>query len=49
MMKSVLAWAKRYWPTAVIVFQLFWIVVVVVDALQSPEATQIPQFIYVNF
>ncbi len=48
-MKRVMDWVKRIWPTAVVVFKVFWIVVVVIDALQSPEATQIPQFIYVNF
>jgi hypothetical protein len=49
MMKRVMEWVKRNWPTAMVIFKVFWIMVVVIDTLQSPDATQIPQFIYVNF
>jgi hypothetical protein len=49
MVKRVMEWARQNWPTAVVVFKVFWIIVFVVDALQSSDVTRIPQFVYVNY
>jgi hypothetical protein len=47
--KKLTEWVKRNWRTAVVVFQAFWILIVIVDALQNQDTARIPEFIYVNF
>jgi hypothetical protein len=49
MVKRVMEWGRRNWPTAVVIFKVFWIMVFVIDALQSPDVMRIPEFVYVNY
>jgi hypothetical protein len=39
----------EYKRTILITFEVFWIIVFLINQIMSPSASEIPQFIYVNF
>jgi hypothetical protein len=43
------AWIKTNRRTIVLTFELFWILVFLLDRVRNVNAVDIPQFIYVNF
>ncbi len=49
MMKSLRAWASANRRTIILTFEIFWIVIFLLDRVSNVNAVDIPQFIYVNF
>lgn len=40
---------RENWKLIVLTFELFWIIVFIIDRITKANAVEIPQFIYVNF
>jgi hypothetical protein len=49
MLKRAASWFKANHRLIMITFEVFWIVVFLLDRLVSANPSAIPQFIYVNF
>lgn len=42
-------WLREYGRTIVLTFEIFWILVFLLDRVSGSHSADIPQFIYVNF
>ena len=49
MIEKIRSWAVTNRKTILITFEIFWILVFVMDRMTSTNAVDIPQFVYVNF
>lgn len=49
MFARIQGWAKANGKTIVLTFEIFWILVFLLDRISGSRAVDIPQFIYVNF
>jgi len=49
MFKKIEAWATVNRKTILITFEIFWIVVFMLERVSNINSLDIPQFIYVNF
>jgi len=49
MRKKFLTWVGANKTAIVVTFEVFWILIFVLDRLTDTNAVEIPQFIYVNF
>jgi len=49
MWKKTVSWFMTNKRVVVITFEVFWILVFVLDRMTSGNSSAIPQFIYVNF
>jgi hypothetical protein len=49
MFKKIRAWAIFHRKTIVLTFEIFWVLVFLLDRVTSGRSVGIPQFIYVNF
>lgn len=49
MWKKNILWFQANRKTIVITFEIFWIVIFLLDRVISASSSVIPQFVYVNF
>lgn len=49
MFKRIQGWAISNRETIILTFEIFWVLVFLLDRVSSVKSTGIPQFIYVNF
>jgi hypothetical protein len=49
MAHKFISWIVANRKTVLITFEIFWILVFVMDRMTSTNAVDIPQFVYVNF
>lgn len=49
MWKNAYAWFGRHKRIILITFEIFWILVFLIDRVSSTNPSEIPQFVYVNF
>jgi hypothetical protein len=49
MLGKIAGWAKANGKTIILTFEIFWVLVFLLDRVSSSHAVDIPQFIYVNF
>lgn len=49
MLKRIRAWAISNHKTILLTFEIFWVLVFLLDRVSSVKSVDIPQFIYVNF
>jgi hypothetical protein len=49
MFKKIQVWAMSNRKTIVLTFEIFWVLVFLLDRVASVKSVDIPQFIYVNF
>ena len=49
MIRKIAGMVKGNRKIIVLTFEVFWIVIFLLDRLTSPGSVEIPQFIYVNF
>ena len=49
MFKKTRAWALSNRKTIILTFEIFWVLIFLLDRVASVKSVDIPQFIYVNF
>ncbi len=49
MRKKFLTWVGANKAVIIVTFEVFWIMIFVLDRLMNANTVEIPQFIYVNF
>jgi hypothetical protein len=49
MRRKILSWVTANQRLVIITFEVFWILVFLLDRMTSVNSAVIPQFIYVNF
>jgi hypothetical protein len=49
MFKKIWAWVTANRKVILITFELFWVVVFLLDRVSNTHSVEIPQFIYVKF
>ena len=49
MFRKLRTWAEANRQAVVLTFEIFWILVFLLDRARNVNAVDIPQFIYVNF
>jgi len=49
MLKKFITWGSMNRKSIMITFEVFWLLVFLLDRITSANSTGIPQFIYVNF
>jgi hypothetical protein len=49
MRQRILVWLNQNSKTIVLTFEIFWILVFLLDRVSGSHSADIPQFIYVNF
>jgi hypothetical protein len=48
-MKKIIQALTDNWKVITLTFEIFWLIVFLLGSLANKSATEIPQFVYVNF
>lgn len=49
MLRYVRSWVLTHRKTIILTFEVFWIIVFLLERVSNVNSVEIPQFIYVNF
>jgi hypothetical protein len=49
MLRNIASWITSNKKLMIITFEVFWILIFLLDRITSTNSVEIPQFIYVNF